>query len=157
MAKRREIKFRPAQDRLIGIGRQGGMTFHLYESVERPAGEPPPYFVRVLGVAGMLKFSTAGREYFPFDAAKRLCEKIAAGEVTVAELQARYDAKDAAAQRAADQESVKRAKAFLPQLEAEGITYHKLLELEMLAHGLGEAGRQALLAYERGEGWPDEA
>ncbi|MDE6590814.1 MAG: hypothetical protein K2K53_10830, partial [Oscillospiraceae bacterium] len=103
------------------------------------------------------RVSTGGHQDFDWLGAMEFCQKIAAGEVTVAELQAKYDAEDAARRRAVELEGAKEAKAFLALLEADGLTYHKLLELEMLEHGLGEAGHQALLAYENGEGWPYEA
>ena len=47
------------------------------------------------------------------------------------------------------------AKEFRGHLEAAGITYNTLLELEALRGNLGSLGHNALLGFERGEGWPD--
>jgi len=38
-----------------------------------------------------------------------------------------------------------------------GLKYTDLLELEALAHSLGDIGHNILLGYERGEGWPATA
>ena len=47
------------------------------------------------------------------------------------------------------------AKEFRGHLEAAGISYNTLLELEALRGNLGSLGHNALLGFERGEGWPD--
>lgn len=57
-------------------------------------------------------------------------------------------------QQAAIREVTERAKKFHARLDAMGLKYRDLLELEVLAHSLGDMGHNILLGYERGEGWP---
>ena len=75
-------------------------------------------------------------------------------EIKFQDLQAAYDAEDAAKEQAAIREVTERAKKFHARLDAMGLKYRDLLELEVLAHSLGDMGHNILLAYERGEGWP---
>ena len=46
------------------------------------------------------------------------------------------------------------SKKFHARLDAMGLKYRDLLELEVLAHSLGDMGHNILLGYEREEGWP---
>lgn len=46
------------------------------------------------------------------------------------------------------------AKEFCKKIAAGEIKLEDLLELEVLAHSLGDMGHNILLGYERGEGWP---
>lgn len=75
-------------------------------------------------------------------------------EIKFQDLQAAYDAEDAAKEQAAIREVTERAKQFHAMLDAKGLKYRDLLELEVLAHSLGDMGHNILLGYERGEGWP---
>lgn len=75
-------------------------------------------------------------------------------EIKFQDLQAAYDAEDAAKEQAAIREVTERAKKFHARLDAKGLKYTDLLELEVLAHSLGDMGHNILLGYERGEGWP---
>lgn len=75
-------------------------------------------------------------------------------EIKFQDLQAAYDAEDAAKEQAAIREATERAKKFHARLDAMGLKYRDLLELEVLAHSLGDMGHNILLGYERGEGWP---
>ena len=51
-------------------------------------------------------------------------------------------------------EITEKSKKFHAMLDAKGLKYRDLLELEVLAHSLGDMGHHILLGYERGEGWP---
>lgn len=42
------------------------------------------------------RVGTGGHQYFPLDSAMEFCLKIAAGEIDLGDLQATYDAEDAA-------------------------------------------------------------
>ena len=97
-----------------------------------------------------LGFNTAGYRRFTLDAAKEFCQKIAAGEIDPEDLPAEGMAKEQAAVR----DVTERAKKFHARLDAKGLKYTDLLELEVLAHSLGGMGHNILLGYERGEGWP---
>ena len=103
---------------------------------------------------GELQVSTGGRKYFHLDGAVEFCQKIAAGEIKLEDLQAAYDAEDDARERAVFREITEKAKKFHARLDAMGLKYRDLLELEVLAHSLGDMGHNILLGYERGEGWP---
>ena len=54
-------------------------------------------------------------------------------------------------------EITEKAKKFHARLDAMGLKYRDLLELEVLAHSLGDMGLNILLGYERGESWPAAA
>lgn len=86
--------------------------------------------------------------------AVKFCQKIAAGEIKLEDLQAKFDAEDAAKEQAAIRDVTERAKKFHARLDAMELKYRDLLELEVLAHSLGDMGHNILLGYERGEGWP---
>ena len=68
-------------------------------------------------------------------------------------------AKRAAADVARGQKEIRaavaEAKEFRGHLERAGISYTTLLELEALRANLGSLGHNALMGFERGEGWPD--
>ena len=95
-----------------------------------------------------------GTQYFHLDEAKEFCRQIGDGEISLKELWTRYAAEDAAKEQAAIREVTERAKKFHARLDAMGLKYRDLLELEVLAHSLGDMGHNILLGYERGEGWP---
>ena len=67
---------------------------------------------------------------------------------------AEFAAEDADRERAVLQKVTEKAKEFRKRLDAKGLKYTDLLELEVLAHSLGDMGHNILLGYERGEGWP---
>ena len=96
-----------------------------------------------------------GRQDFDLAGAMEFCQKIAAGEIKLEDLQAAYDAEDDAKERAVFREITGKAKEFQKRLDAKGLKYTDLLELEVLAHSLGDIGHHILLGYERGEGWPN--
>ena len=101
-----------------------------------------------------LGFNTAGYRHFTLDAAKEFCQKIAAGEIDPEALLMEFAAEDMAKEQATVREITEKAKKFHARLDAMGLKYRDLLELEVLAHSLGEMGHNILLGYERGEGWP---
>lgn len=80
---------------------------------------------------------------------------IAAGEIDLEDLRAEFAAIEAERERQALRKAVEEAKEFRGHLEAAGISYNTLLELEALRGNLGSLGHNALLGFERGEGWPD--
>jgi len=122
------------------------------------ATRAPAYYVSVYpGAVNFPVFSTGGRQYFHLEEAKEFCQKIAAGEISMKEWQAKFDAEDDAKERAAFREITEKAKKFQARLDTMGLKYTDLLELEVLAHGLGDMGHNILLGYERGEGWPSGA
>ena len=83
------------------------------------------------------------------------CQAIVAGEINLEDLRAEFAAEDAKKERRAIQQAVEEAKEFRGHLERAGISYTALLELEALRANLGSLGHNALLGFERGEGWPD--
>lgn len=153
--KRKEIKFQNVHGALRG--RQNGMEFLIYKDPYLAATCAPAHYVVISQErkdGEPRRISTGGRQYFHLDGAKELCQKIAAGEIDPEDLQASYDAEDAAKEQAAIQAVTEKAKKFHARLDAMGLKYTDLLELEVLAHGLGDMGHNILLGYERGEGWP---
>ena len=89
--------------------------------------------------------------------AMEFCQKITAGEIDPEALPTEFAAEDMAREQAAVQEITERAKEFhamLDALDAKGLKCKGMLELEVLAHSLGDMGHNILLRYERGEGWP---
>ncbi len=153
MAKRKEIKF---QDRNGALrGRQNGMEFWIRKDELQTKGGKQRYFVTVYPESNApQQISTGGRQDFDLAGAMEFCQKIAAGEIKLEDLQAAYDAEDAAKEQAAIRDVTERAKKFHARLDAMGLKYRDLLELEVLAHSLGDMGHNILLGYERGEGWP---
>ncbi len=155
MAKRKEIKFQARHGLLTG--RQNGMTFWIHEDKELAAANEPALYVVIdpsLEDLGAPRVSTGGHQYFNLTGAKEFCQKIAAGEIKLEDLRAAYDAEDDAKERAVFREITEKAKKFHARLDAKGLKYTDLLELEVLAHSLGDMGHNILLGYERGEGWP---
>ena len=131
MAKRKEIKWR-REGRGTMTGRQDGIIFRIYHAWDMP-------------------------EYrkFTWEEAVEFCQAIVAGEINLEDLRAEFAAEDAKRERRAIQQAVAEAKEFRGHLEAAGISYNTLLELEALRANLGSLGHNALLGFERGEGWPD--
>ena len=152
MAKRKEIKFRDRAEDLVGC--QNRMKSYIFKDKELATTCAPAHSVAVYTMNGELLVSTGGRKYFHMDGAVEFCQKIAAGEIKLEDLQAAYDAEDDARERAVFREITEKAKKFQKRLDAAGLKYTDLLELEVLAHSLGDMGHNILLGYERGEGWP---
>lgn len=153
MAKRKEIKF---QDRHGALrGRQNGMEFWIRKDELQTKGGKQRYFVTVYPESNApQQISTGGRQDFDLAGAMEFCQKIAAGEIKVADVLAEFAAEDDAKERAVFREITEKAKKFHARLDAMGLKYRDLLELEVLAHSLGDMGHNILLGYERGEGWP---
>ena len=153
MAKQKEIKFR---DRgYVLEGRRGNLTFAIYNDNTKEVLEEQTYYVVVRHKEiESLGFNTAGYRHFTLDAAKEFCQKIAAGEIDPEALLMEFAAEDMAREQAAIRDVTERAKKFHARLDAMGLKYRDLLELEVLAHSLGDMGHNILLGYEHGEGWP---
>ena len=153
MARRKEIKFKN-----VGVdmrGKQNGLTFWIHQDINRAVMRAPAYYVSVYpGAVNLPVFSTGGRQYFGLAGAKEFCQKIAAGEIKIESLPAELEAEDVAEEQAVIREEIEQAKKFYARLVALGLKYTDLLELEALAHRLGDTGHNILLGYERGEGWP---
>jgi hypothetical protein len=157
MAKQTGIIFRRA-GRNIVKGRKNNVIFYICEvkGGDATAGEKKFYVSAYAAENDERGVSTVGYEYFTLDGAKAFCQQIAAGEIDLEALRAIYDAEDVRKEREAVLAITERAKRLHERLEAVGISYRDLLELEVLAHGLGDIGHNILLGYERGEGWPNE-
>ena len=153
MAKQKEIKFR---DRGYALeGRQGNLIFALYNDNTKEVLEEQTYYVVVRHKKiESLGFTTTGHRHFTLEGAKEFCQKIAAGEIDPEALLAEFAAEDLAKEQAAIRDVTERAKKFHARLDAMGLKYRDLLELEVLANSLGDMGHNILLGYEREEGWP---
>ena len=153
MAKRKEIKFR---DRGYTLeGRQGNLIFYLYDDNKQTDLDNRTYYVVIqwkgYKAPGM---STAGYRHFKFEDAKEFCQKIAAGEIDPEALLMEFAAEDMKKEQATMREVTEKAKKLQARLDSMELKYTDLLELEVLAHSLGEMGHNILLKYGRGEGWP---
>ncbi len=153
MAKQTEIKFRDRGGFLEG--RRGNLTFAIYDDNlwKDPKKKTCSVVVRHKDIES-LGFNTAGHRHFMLEGAKEFCQKIAAGEIDPEALLMEFAAEDMAREQAAIRDVTERAKKFHARLDAMGLKYRDLLELEVLAHSLGDMGHNILLGYERGEGWP---
>ena len=152
MAKRKEIKWR-WEARGTMIGRQNGIIFRIYHPWDMPEREHTVSCYDTKGSARTI--SRAGYRKFTWEEAVEFCQKIAAGEVDLGAMRAEFEAEDTARERKAVRAAVEEAKEFREHLERAGISYTTLLELEALRANLGSLGHNALLGFERGEGWPD--
>lgn len=95
------------------------------------------------------------RRFESMEAAAEFCEALAAGKVTLEEIQAQFDAEDAAAEQAAIKAATERARAFRDKLEALNISYATLMDLMDEQMNMGDLSHRILLGYERGEGLPN--
>ena len=155
MGKRKEIKWRRTGRRTLE-GRQNGMEFRIYEDVYRAQETEKRFTVSEYDTKNMGRsISTAGHMDFTIDDAKELCQQIAAGEIDLEAMQQKFAAEDAAREQEAIRAAAERAKKFRTRLEAAGISYMDLLELEALRANLGSLAHNILIGYERGEGWPN--
>ena len=159
MAKRREIKFRRENGDLTG--RQNGIKFYIFHHESLEAAGEPAYTVGFrTGYGGSSSdcdrtyVSTGGYQQFTLEGAMEFCQQIAAGEITVEDVLATQAAQDTAKEQAAVKAITARAKKFRDRLEAKGLTYMDLLELEAIHKGLGDIGHNILLGWYHGEGLP---
>lgn len=154
MAKRKEIKFH--RTRWNWEGRQDGVIYRIFEDCTLAGTCAPSHSVSTYDTKGQgREIDTAGHRLFHLDAAKELCQQIAAGEIDLEAMRAEFAAEDVAKERAAVRAAAEAAKKFHNRLAAVGLKYLDLLELEALRHNLGDMGHNILLGYERGEGWPE--
>ena len=143
MAKRKEIKWR-REGRGTMTGRQDGIIFRIYHAWDMPEREHTVSCHDTKGNGRTI--NTAGYRKFTWEEAV---------EFNLEDLRAEFAAEDAKKERRAIQQAVAEAKEFRGHLERAGISYTTLLELEALRANLGSLGHNALLGFERGEGWPD--
>ena len=99
--------------------------------------------------------NTAGHMTFTWEEAVEFCQQIAAGEVDLETMRAKFAADDAAKERTAIRRSIEEAKRFQEELEKAGISYRMLLHLTALQQEMDGLAHNILLGFERGEGWPD--
>lgn len=151
MARRKEIKFRHA-GRGTMEGRQDGVIYRIYHPWDCPEND---HTVSTHDTKNKGRtINTAGHKSFTYKGAVEFCQQIAAGEIDLEALRAEFDAENMAKERRVIRRSTEAAKEFRKHLEAAGISYTTLLELEALRGNLGDLAHNFLLAYERGEGWP---
>lgn len=143
MPKQKEIKFRECCGDLVGS--RNGMRFTISKEPGLEGPGRQAYWVMVGSMAGRLLLSTVAHQYFTLDGAKEFCRRAAAGEIDLEELRAVYEAEEETVRRAAIEA---RARLLRARLTAMGLTYRSFLELEALAHGLGEMGHDILLKWE---------
>ena len=156
MGKRKEIKFL-CKDGQTREGRQDGVMFWIRKDQKREQDGLPAFYVAANDIKGKGRtIYTAGHEYFTMEGAKELCQQIMAGEANLGERKARYAAEDAEKERRAVAEATEQAKNFWGRLEAAGISFGKLLELEDALDDLSFMARNILLGWENGEGFPHE-
>lgn len=99
--------------------------------------------------------NTEGRQHFDsVGEAAEFCTELADGRLNLEQIKRDYELRDAAREQAEIREAVRRAKAFRDKLEAAGISYATLLDLERFQDTMGPLANSFLAAYERGEGWP---
>ena len=136
------------------------MIFTIFENRERnKVGAPPvpPYYVRANDTKDLGRsIDTHNLRYFELDEAKEFCQQIMAGEINLEAMQAEIDAERAAKEEAAIKAATERAKRFREKLEAAGISFNTLLELQAAYDAdMDSMAHNILLGYERGEGLPN--
>lgn len=150
--KRKEIKWWSKGNGTV-TGRHNGVIFWISRQGDT---EENGYTVRSRDTRGTGRtISTAGYREFTWEEAVEFCQKIAAGEIDLEDLQEQFDAEDMAKEREAVRKTTEKAKRLAAMLERYGMKYTDLLELEVMRQALGEMGHQILMGYHRGEGWPD--
>ena len=156
MGKRKEIKFL-CKDGQTREGRQDGVMFWIRKDQKREQDGLPAFYVAANDIKGKGRtIYTGDHEHFTLEGAKELCQQIMAGEANLGERKARYAAEDAEKERRAVAEATDQAKNFRGRLEAAGISFGKLLELEDAMDDLSLMARNILLGWENGEGFPHE-
>jgi len=153
MSKRKEIKFRRDYRELIG--QQDGVVYRIYTDPMlddncTPACTVSAYDTKKQGRT----ISTAGYRTFHLADAKELCQQISAGEIDLEALRVQFAAEDQRKEQEAIRTATEQAKAFRDKLEAVGISYSTLLELEAMRGNLGNIGHNILIGWERGEEAP---
>ena len=153
---KKEIKFMCRDGRTFE-GRQDGVLFWIRENQILRRRGLPCYYVAANDTKGKGRtVFTGDHEHFTLEGAKELCQQIMAGEANLGERKARYAAEDAEKERRAVAEATEQAKNFRGRLEAAGISFGKLLELEDAMDDLSLMARNILLGWENGEGFPHE-
>lgn len=156
MGKRKEIKFL-CKDGQTREGRQDGVMFWIRKDQKREQDGLPCYYVAANDTKGKGRtVFTGDHEYFTLEEAKELCQQVMIGGANLEERKARYAAEDAEKERRAVAEATEQAKNFRDRLEAAGISFEKLLELEDALDDLSLMARNILLGWENGEGFPHE-
>lgn len=151
---RKEIKFKRAGGASLE-GRQDGVIYRIYGDRTLLGTCAPAYTVTTNDTKGKDRtINTSGHFRFHLDEAKEFCQKIAAGEIDLGNLRQRFEEENAAKEQAAVQAATVAAKAFRDKLEAAGISYKKLLELEAERESLSGIAHNILLGWECGEGLP---
>lgn len=155
--KRKEICFRRTGRRMLE-GRQDGVIYRIFEPRcdDKETGRAhsvQTYDTKDLG----RNISTSGHKHFTRDEAVEFCQQIAAGEIDLEAMREQFEAEDMAKEQDAIRAATEAAKKFKDRLDAVGLKYLDLLELEALRQDLGDMGHNILLGYERGEGWPAAA
>ena len=155
MGKRKEIKFMCRDGRTFE-GRQDGVLFWIRENQILRRRGLPCYYVAANDTKGKGRpVFTGDHEYFTLEEAKELCQQVMIGGANLEERKARYAAEDAEKERRAVAEATEQAKNFRGRLEAAGISFGKLLELEDALDDLSFMARNILLGWENGEGFPN--
>lgn len=157
MASRKEIKFKPAYRGAKALeGRQDGVIFKIHRSLRPEHVDDPAYSVMATDTKGQGRnISTSRHQYFTLDGAKEFCQQIAAGEIDLEALRAKFDAEDMAKERRAVHKATEEAKEFRAKLEAAGISYETLLDLSAENEALDSMARNILMGLERGEDLPN--
>ena len=155
MAKRKEIKFKREGRALTG--RQDGVIFTIFEDRERAGTCAPAYYVRANDTKDMGRsIDTGKRQYFHLDGAKEFCQQIMAGEIDLEAMRAEIDAERAAKEEATIRAATERAKRFRDKLEAAGISFNTMLDLQAAYDAdMDSLAHNILLGWERGEGLPN--
>ncbi len=150
---RKEIKFKATSPSSRTMeGRQDGVIYRIHQDKEKtdtcaPAWSASAYDTKDKGRT----INTAGHIYFHMDGAKEFCQQIAAGEIDLESLRAKFEAEDKAKEDTAIKAATERAKAFRDKLDRHGIKFSTLLDLAAEADSLGGMERNILLGLERGE------
>lgn len=105
--KRKEIKWR-REGRGTMIGRQDGIIFRIFRLWDAPERGHTVSCYDTRGTGR--EISTAGYREFTWEEAVEFCQKIAAGEVDLEDLRARFDAEDMAKEREAVRKTTEKAK-----------------------------------------------
>lgn len=136
---------------------QDGVLFWIRENQILRRRGLPCYYVAANDTKGKGRtVFTGDHEHFTLEGAKELCQQIMAGEANLGERKARYAAEDAEKERRAVAEATEQAENFRGRLEAAGISFGELLELEDAMDDLSLMARNILLGWENGEGFPHE-
>lgn len=123
--KRKEIKWR-REGRGTMIGRQDGIIFRIFRLWDAPERGHTVSCYDTRGTGR--EISTAGYREFTWEEAVEFCQKIAAGEVDLEDLRARFDAEDMAKEREAVRKTTEKAKRLAAMLEGYGMKYTDLLD-----------------------------